>query len=532
MDIRDYALVLRKRWRLIALCTLLALAAALAATLAATPLYQASAQLFVSTATGVDGNAAAINQGGQFAQQRVKSYADIIDSRRVTDAVVEELGLDVSGRDLADQIEASAPLDTVLINVDVTDEDPRWAQQIANAVATRFTQVAPELETPEGEQVSPVKVSVVRAADLPEAPVSPRTKLNLALGLLVGLAIGVGAAVLRETLDTSVKGPEEVQEALGLATLGMIAYDPEATKRPLIVHVDPQSTRSEAFRQLRTNLQFVDIDHKPRSIVVTSSVPQEGKSTTTANLALALTQAGLRVILVEADLRRPRLAEYLGLEGAVGLTDALVGRADLGDLLQPWGDGRLQVLASGPTPPNPSELLGSHQMGELMRELESRADLVLLDAPPLLPVTDAAVLTSHASGAIVVVRSGHTTREQAARAVEILRAVDAHVYGAVLNMVPTTGPGAYRYGYYGYGYTADRPATSAAPASAPASAPAEEPAAVPALLDLGPGQQVAPPPAAEPGPTRTVLPDGFLGDDRTSYLAAPIGQDGPTPGRP
>ena len=509
MDIRDYALVLRKRWRLIALCTLLAVAASLAATLVATPMYQASAQLFVSTAT--EGNIAGLQQGGQFAQQRVKSYADIVDSESVTDAVVRELGLDISGRRLAEQIEASAPLDTVLINVDVTDADPARAQAIANAVAERFSVVAPELETPEGEDGSPVKVSVVRTADLPEAPVSPRPKLNLALGLLVGLAVGVGAAVLRETLDTSIKGAEDVQSSLDLPTLGMIAYDPGAAKRPLIVHVDPQSTRSEAFRQLRTNLQFVDIDHKPRSIVVTSSVPQEGKSTTTCNLALALTQAGLKVILVEADLRRPRLAEYLGLEGAVGLTDALVGRAALDDLLQPWGDGRLQVLATGPTPPNPSELLGSQQMGELLRELESRADLVLLDAPPLLPVTDAAVLTAHASGAIVVVRSGQTTREQAARAVEILRAVDAHLYGVVLNMVPTKGPGAYKYGYYGYGYAATGPVdttTALPPGGQRPVAPPDEPAPVAASSTVLPGVSAA---AAAPAAAPRSAPDPLNG---------------------
>lgn len=470
MDIRDYALVLRKRWRLITMCLLLAVAAALAATLATAPTYRASAQLFVSTATGADSNVAGLQQGGQFAQQRVKSYADIVDSPPVTEAVIRELGLEVSTQRLADQISASAPLDTVLINVDVTDELPARAQLIANSVAERFTAVASELERPEGGQTSPVKVSVVRPADLPEAPVAPRPVLNLMLGLLAGLAVGVGAAVLRETLDTSLKGAQEVQTALDLPTLGLIAYDSDAVRRPLIVHVDPHSARAEAFRQLRTNLQFVDVDHKPRSIVVTSSVAGEGKSTTTSNLALALTQAGLQVILVEADLRRPRLAEYLGLEGAAGLTDALVGRAHLDELLQPWGDGSLQVLASGPFPPNPSELLGSLQMSELLRDLESRCDLVLLDAPPLLPVTDAAVLSANASGAIVVVRCGSTTREQASRAVDILRGVDAHVYGVVLNMVPGRGSDGYQYGYGSYapdgraaGLTVDPPAVVRSP---------------------------------------------------------------------
>ncbi len=447
MDLRDYLRILRGRWRLIALCTLLALAAASLATYAATPVYQAQSQLFISTSQTDTGGVGGLQQGSQFAQQRVKSYADIIDSPMVTTQVISELGLALSPQQLENKITASAPLDTVLIDIDVEDPSPVVAQAIADAVAVRFTQVAAELETPEGATDSPVKVSVVRQAELPLTPVSPRPTLNLALGLLVGLAVGVGAAVLRETLDTSVKTVEQLQETVGLAPLGVIAYDPDATKRPLIVQVDPNSVRAESFRQLRTNLQFVDVDHKPRSIVITSALAQEGKTTTTCNLAIALSQAGVRVILVEADLRRPRLAEVLGMIGAVGLTDVLVGRTPLDDVLQPWGDGTLQVLASGPTPPNPSELLGSQQMADVLRDLESRCDLVLLDAPPLLPVTDAAVLTRFSSGAIMVVRSGRTTREQATRAVDALRAVDGHLYGAVLTMVPSKGPDAYQYSY-------------------------------------------------------------------------------------
>lgn len=452
MDLRDYLRILRARWRLILLCTLLAVGAAAVATFAVTPIYSAQAQLFVSTSQGDAGSAGGLAQGSQFAQQRVKSYADIIDSPTVTEDVVQDLGLPVSARALESQIEASAPLDTVLINVDVTDESPEQAQAIANAVAVRFTEVADDLETPDGAASSPVKVSVVRSADLPQAPVSPRPLLNLALGLLVGLAVGVGAAVLRETLDTSIKGVQDVQEGLGLAPLGIIGYDSDSAKRPLIVHLDPQSTRAEAFRQLRTNLQFVNVGKPPRSIVVTSSVPGEGKTTTTCNLAIALAQAGVRVVLVEGDLRRPKVAEYLGIEGAIGVTDVLIGRASLADVVQPWGTGSLRVLASGPTPPNPSELLGSQEMQELLASLEAQSDLVLIDAPPLLPVTDAALLAKHATGSILVVRAAQTTKEQAGRALDILRAVDAHVYGAVLNRVPTKGPDAYKYGYYGYGY--------------------------------------------------------------------------------
>lgn len=450
MSAHSYYAAVRQRWLLILITVLVSTGCAAAAVMTAQPVYRAEAQLFVSTSSA-DGQPSGLNQGGQFAQQRVKSYADIMNSPGVTSFVIGELGLATTPRALAGKITATAPLDTVLINVDVEDSSPVTAQRIADAVAARFTVVATTLETTAGLGSSPVKVSVVRQADLPSGPVSPHKKLGLALGVLVGLVAGVGVAVLRETLDTTVKDSRVLHEALHLPTLGVISFDRNSVKRPLIVQADPRSGRAEAFRQLRTNLQFLDVDSPPRSLLLTSSLPGEGKSTTACNLAITLTQAGLRVILVEGDLRRPRVAQYLGVEGAVGLTDVLVGRADLEDVLQPWGDGLLQVLTSGPLPPNPSELLGSGQMQAVLRQLEDKADVVLVDAPPLLPVTDAAVLSAITSGAILVVRAGVTRREHAARAIEVLRGIDAVVYGAVLNMAPTKGLDAYTYGY-GYEY--------------------------------------------------------------------------------
>jgi non-specific protein-tyrosine kinase len=169
-------------------------------------------------------------------------------------------------------------------------------------------------------------------------------------------------------------------------------------------------------------------------------------------------------VLVEADLRRPKLMQYLGVEGAVGVTSVLIGRVSLEDALQPWGNGSLMVLPSGPTPPNPSELLGSQGMAELISALEARADIVLVDAPPLLPVTDAAVLAKICDGALLIVRHGVTSREQVARAVESLRVVDAHLIGNVLNMAPAKGPDAYGYGY-AYRYTSTAPAGRISPRS-------------------------------------------------------------------
>jgi succinoglycan biosynthesis transport protein ExoP len=449
VDLRDYARTLRKHWQLVALCTLLGVAAAAGATLAATSLYKATTQLFVSVQAGQN-DLSQLYQGNTFSQQRVKSYADIVDSPRVTEPVIRELRLPLTPDQLAGKIHAEAPLDTVLINIDVTDPSPARAAQIANAAAKQFVEVVKDLETPQGQKASPVKVSVVRPADAPAAPVSPRPKINLALGLLVGLALGVGAAVLRETLDMSVKSLDDVQDVTGASPLGVVIEDPDAARKPLLVHGDSHGPRAEAFRQLRTNLQYVDVDSPPRVVVVTSALPDEGKSTTSVNLASTLAQAGTRVVLLEADLRRPRVARYLGIEGAVGLTDVLAGHCDLDAALQSWGRDLFSVLPSGPLPPNPSEVLSSQHMQDLLKVLEDRFEVVLIDSPPLLPVTDAAVLARAGDGAILVVRHGRTTKEQLARTVSTLQAVDARLLGTVLNRVPRKGPDA---SYYGYAYT-------------------------------------------------------------------------------
>ena len=446
MDLRDYVRLLRRRWRLIAVCVLLSLSAAIGATVTATKVYTANAQMFVS-AQQPSTDISSAYTGSLFTQQRVKSYVSLISTPRIATLVDTDLQ---TSRSAVGEISASAPLDTVLIDVSVKDRDPARARDIANSVGRVFPRLVNEIEKPTRGGVSPVRVSVVQQAQLPTAPTSPRPGLNLALGLLVGLALGVGGAVMRETLDTTVKGLEDARELLGAPMLGAISYDSDAARKPLVVVHSPNSVRSEAFRQLRTNLQFVDIEHSLHSVVVTSSVPGEGKTTTTCNLAIMLAQAGLKVILVEGDLRRPRLADYMGIEGAVGLTSVLLGLSPLQDVLQPWGDRNLRVLASGPLPPNPSELLGSHGMQDLLRELEKQADIVVIDAPPLLPVTDAAVLGTLTSGLVMLIRSGSTRREQVARAVSTINAAGATLLGGVLNMVPTRGPDSYEYGY-GYG---------------------------------------------------------------------------------
>lgn len=443
MELRKYVRIFRKRWRLVVVCPLIASLVAAIVVIRSTPQYQSTVRFFISTPASA-GEVGVAYTGGLFSQQRVKSYQDLVAGPRVASAVLTEVGPDGGLGSIA----AVGHPDTVLLSATVTHPSPARARAIAAALGRVFPRFVDTLETPDGGGAATIRAIVVADPVLPEKPVSPRPLRTILLAICVGSMAGVALALGREALDTTIKTPEDVRELSGLATLGAISFDARAARRPLVVHDDPHSPRAEAFRQLRTNLQFVSVDRPLRSIVFTSPLPGEGKSTSACNLAITLAQAGIRVLLVEADLRRPKTSEYLGLESAVGLTSVLIGKVSLDDALQNWGEDGLTVLASGPLPPNPSELLASDGMHDLIDELERRFTVVIIDAPPLLPVTDAAVLATLTSGAVLCLRASRVRRDQAVRAVESLHAVDAEVLGAVLTMVPRRGPDAY----YSYAY--------------------------------------------------------------------------------
>ncbi len=447
MTVAQYLRVLRQQWFVVILLTALAVGGAAAYTARQTPYYSATTQVFVGTSSGGD-DPSTLTLGSSFTQQRVKSYADIVTSPRVLQPVIQELRLPMTTGALAGEVTVDSPLDTVLLNVHVTDSDPRRAADIANAVANQFPDFVADLETPEGANASPVKLTVTHLAVASATPVSPRVTLNLALGLLVGLGLGIGTAVLRDQLNTAIGGVADVERLTGAIPLGVVPYDPSAGKHPL-VDADQQGARAEAFRTLRTNLQFADVDRPPRVIVVTSPLPSEGKSTSACNVALTLALGGARVVLVDGDLRKPAVGRYLGISNAAGLTSVLAGQHELRDVVVSYGRETLAVQPSGPTPPNPSELLGSQQMSDLLTTLADHYDVVVIDAPPLLPVTDAAVLASAADGAVLVLRHGRTRREEAQRAIQALTAVNAKLLGTVLNFAPKRSR---RGGYDGYGY--------------------------------------------------------------------------------
>lgn len=307
------------------------------------------------------------------------------------------------------------------------------------------------------------RVQLIDEAVTPTFAISPNRTRNAAYSLVFGLALGIALALLLERLDDTVRSPDELREKMDVTVVGIIpaidtadsaaAGAASPTIGRLVTHADPRSPVAEAYRSLRTNLAFARTTKPVQSIVVASPGPGDGKSTTAANLAITFAQQGQRTLLVDADMRRAVLDKTFGVARTPGLTDVIVGAATLEDAACETQVPNLFVLPSGQFPPNPSELLGSPAMRETLRAAKEQFDVVLFDSPPLLAVTDAAVLSTLVDGTILVVRTASTAREAVRRALSQLRAVHGRILGAVLNDVDVRGTGYYGgYGYYYYSY--------------------------------------------------------------------------------
>lgn len=444
MDFKELLRTLRRRWRTIATFTLLAIIASMLLSWRTTPIYESTAKVYVTSDNSSVTESYAANL---YAVQNVASYAKLASHRKLLSRVIEELDLPMNETQLAARVSAEVEPETKILVIRVVDTSPERAQEIADEEAEQLVIFLRELETPSTGDTPQVLPTITDPATLNETPIAPRTGLNMILALLVGLAIGTAVAIARELLDQTVKTPDDVEKATEVPLMAGIAEDNTVDKTPLLTDLTSFSPRAEAFRLLRTNLQFLDLDNPPRSLVITSSVSGEGKTTAATNLAVALAQAGRRVLLVDGDLRRPRVAQLMGLEGSVGLTTVLVGRTKLEDSVQRHKASGVHVLASGPTPPNPSEILQAKATHDLLAKLRDAYDIVIIDAPPLLPVADAAILATATDGAIVITRHGKTTKDQLQGATQRLNSVGARIFGIVLNRVPRNF-GEMNYYYY------------------------------------------------------------------------------------
>jgi succinoglycan biosynthesis transport protein ExoP len=444
MDIKQYLRVLRAHWLLIIAVVLVCTGAAAAYAWTREPLYAAHTQLFVSTTLPTGLSPSQVYQGGLAAQSRAESYARIASSPPLAEAIIEDLDLSRSTQDVQSAITATVPTGTVLIDVKVEDESAERAKDMADALVAHFPAFVGTLESGSPE-ASPVEISITSPAVLPTSPESPRKGLYLAGGAVLGLILGLGAAVLRELLDRRIRDDDAAEAIAGAPVLGRIPHDRRAKKRPLVVVEDADSPEAEAYRRLRTNLRAVTIDRGRRSLLLTSAVAGEGKTLLTANLGFAFAQAGHRVVLVDGDMRRPGLGRLLGLEPAPGLSEVLSGY-EPDEALHREQELPLEVLASGSPPANPSELLESDRFGALLDRLTRRSEIVILDSPALLPVSDAAVMARLTAAVLMVARVPATRAEQLDVAVESLRAVGKQPIGAVLNGLPARIGRAYVYG--------------------------------------------------------------------------------------
>lgn len=437
MDLQQYLQTFRKYWRSILTVLSACVGAALVFTFLQTPKYSSTSSALIAVDTAA--TAGELSSGALYAERQVSSFVALADSALVLDPVIDELGLNVTPQGLRSRVSVSAPAGTSIVDVTVTDTNAGRAAEIANAITASLKNVTSDVVPtgPDGDEI--VTVTVVEPAAVSSRPVSPRPVVNIALGLIVGVVIGLGQALVRRLLDSRIRTRDDLEEITDAPVLASVVHH-KGSDRAKDGDTPARGTAwasDESYRKLRTAVGFVALGGERRSsIVVTSSVQGEGKTETSTNLAKVLAETGARVLLIDADLRRPQVGARLGLDDELGLSDVLTGRADLNDVLLSVDD--LSVLTAGTVPPNPSELLGSEAMAELLALVEAHFEYVILDAPPLLPVTDAAILSHQAGGAVVVARSGVARQNQLTEALSTLEAADASVYGVVLNDVPVS----------------------------------------------------------------------------------------------
>ncbi len=507
LELRDYLRVLRRRKWLIAAVTVVVVGAALAASFAQTPVYRASAQVLLESRVSESLFNPSTGQRNDPARE-VDTQIHVIESRPVRDLVQKKLGS-------VPDVSASAVGQTDVIQLSVESTDAKRAADVANAYveayrAFRTTQVQDDylaaiqqvqdriadlqhqidalvpvggkpadadtearrqallqqqvaLQARLGDlqtnsQLSSGGVQPVTPATEPGSPVRPAPKRNAAVALALGLVLGVGLAFLFEYLDDTIRGRDDVERVgAGLPVVGTIPPVPgwKDRKQPVLVAVtQPKSMVAEAYRSLRTSVQFLGLDRPLKTLQITSPSAGEGKTVTAANLGVTMANAGQRVVVVGCDLRKPRVHAFFGLDNTVGFTDVLKGEVPLSAALQAVPDvPNLAVLASGPPPPNPSEILGGGRAGEVLDALRASSDLVILDSAPVLPVTDAAVLAARADATLVVAVAGETHRKRLQQALDRLAQVGAPLAGIVLNEAREEGGYGYgyRYGYYAYG---------------------------------------------------------------------------------
>lgn len=449
MTINEFVRILRVNLWLLILGAILGAGAGYAYGMSKPTLYAASSSGYVVVGSATSTGDAVIGQS--LAQQKAKSYVSLVNTRRVGETIQKAINSPLDPAAIAGSLSASVDDSGVLLEITAVSGDPHTAQALANAAIDATSQLANEIESGGAPNAADpvVRIRPLENALLPGAPFSPNPRRPTIFGAGIGAALALGFVLLRRLLDRRVRHQGDLEDLIETSVLGVLPKvdalggERRGGDRPL-------GHAAEAMRQLRTNLRFIDVDHPPRSLVVTSPNPGEGKSTVASNLARVLAAAGQPTVLIDADLRRPMVSAVFDLDGSVGLTQVLTGDLRVDEVLQGTQVPNLRVMTAGRIPPNPAELLGSRRMREVLSELTAD-NFVILDAPPLLPVTDAGLLTATCDGCLLVIRTGKTYKEQVEVSAKVLRQVNGRLFGAVMNMAPPKQIGSVIYGY-GYGH--------------------------------------------------------------------------------
>lgn len=432
---------IRKRWLAVVALAFLGVVLAAIVTSRIPAQYASRVTFFVSTPVS---STSQLFNASQFGADRVNSYVKLVGSDELARRIVKAQHLGDDPHHVASQLSATADLNTVLLTATATGPTPSMAESLARGIQTQLGPLVQELDVTPASKTPAVELSVV-TGPTEAVQTDPKRKLNLSVGLLLGLLAGLAWALLREMTDTSVKAVDQLGDVSGQPVLGTASLASRGSN-PLMPRDDGYNPLAEEIRQIRTNLQFVNVDRPPKVIAVSSAVSGDGKTTMSIDLAAAFSEGGQQVLLVDADLRRGQVARYLDLDGTVGLSDILANRVELDDVIiekQP----HLWVIPSGTVPPNPVELLDSRHMSTLLNEMSERFDIVIVDTPPVLPVTDGAVVASKSDGVILVARHGVTKRAQVEEATAAVNAVRAQCLGWILNQVPRTRRDRSYYSY-------------------------------------------------------------------------------------
>lgn len=456
IDVREIFFLLLRKWYVVAACFIfVTVSTFLITSYYLTPIYRSEATLFLGKESG---NVGGLSIGDiQLNNQLIADYRELLKSRTVAERVGEKLN--VSPSKLLSNVDVRTVKDSRIFKISYEDSNPTLARDVVNELSNEIQELAADI-------IEVKNVMVVDEANMPNSPVKPNKKMNVAVAGLLGIVLGVGLILVLEFVDHTFKKPDEVERYLSLNVVGTIPkfkggkrgkskaknrreLEKEYLKNLITIN-DPKAAATEAFRELRTNLHYINIDKEVKTMVVTSPSMGDGKSVTAANLAVILAKSGKRVLIVDADLRKPKVHHYFGVKNNIGLTSILTDtKEDIkAKAIEKTEISNLDIITSGPVPPNPYEMLSSNKMQSFVEKVKGEYDIVIFDTPPVGQVTDAAILAGLADGTILVLACAGTRIDMAKRACKALEGVNANMIGAVLTKIDFR-----KTSYYGYSYS-------------------------------------------------------------------------------